>query len=63
MHATETIWKSEDNLWEPVLSFYQMASGNEAWVISLDSKPLYPQMHLPASYYIYWLPHFLLCFT
>lgn len=32
-------------------------------VISLDSKTLYPQMHVPASYDIYWLPHFLLCFT
>lgn len=34
------MWKSEDNLWQSVLSFYHVALKGSSQVIRLDGKPL-----------------------
>lgn len=44
LHAMVHTWRSEDNLWESVLSF------DHSPVCQLDSRCLYPLSHLPGPY-------------
>jgi hypothetical protein len=41
-----TLWKSEDNMWELVLSFYHMVSGDQTHIVKLVGKCLYLLNHL-----------------
>lgn len=38
MHVLEAYWKSEDSLWDSVLYFYHVGTGDQTQAIRLGSK-------------------------
>lgn len=48
MHVTAYMKKSEDNLGEPILSFYRVGPGFWIQVISLGGMHLFPLSPYPA---------------
>lgn len=45
-HSTVQVWTSEDNLWEPFLSFLCADRWNGTQVLELNGRCLYPLGHL-----------------
>lgn len=45
-----THWRSEDNLWEPALSFHHVVPEDQTAAISLGKKCLYPLRRLANPY-------------
>lgn len=44
--ATASMWRSENNFWELILSFYHVGPGNETQVIRLCGNCFYPKIYL-----------------
>lgn len=52
MHVTINMWKSEDTLWELVLSFYQVGSQNRTQITRLGSLYLLSCLASPSYVFL-----------